>query len=134
RGRPPQISAEMIVSEATKLFARRGYRNTTIVAIADALGVTDASVLHYFENKRGILDAVLDHHDVPANQDFIERLAPGGIEALTNMAGWGAHMEANPESTSLHLVLSAEGLGEASELHGRFEIRYRYIRRRVISA
>lgn len=124
----------MIVDAAITLFGRYGYRNTTVAAIADAVGVTDASVLHYFDTKREILEAALAYDDGPANREFLELLEPGGLAALRNLAAWGARMEANPETTRLQIVLSAEALSEASELHDRFAERYRYIRRRVIKA
>ena len=134
RGRPPRISADAIVEAALTLFSRHGYRSTTIANIAEAVGVTDASVLHYFETKRAILDAVLANDDQPATQEWLAYLAPGGIEALHNLAGWGARMEASPETTSLQIVLGAESLSESSELHGIFHDRYRYVRRRTARA
>ena len=134
RGRPPRVSAEEIVQAAIVLFGRLGYRNTTIAAIADAVGVTDGSVLHYFDSKLAILEAALAYDDEPATGEFLDYLAPGGIEALRSLASWGSRMEANPETTSMQLVLSAEGLSEGSELHGRFEKRYRYLRRRLTAA
>ena len=119
---------------AITLFARYGYRNTTIAAIAESVGVTDGSVLHYFSSKLEILEAALAYDDEPANREFLAYLEPGGIEALRRLAEWGARMEANPETTSMQIVLSAEALGAGSELHGRFEQRYRYILRRLTKA
>jgi AcrR family transcriptional regulator len=133
RGRPPRVSREEIVAAAISLFARRGYRGTTVAAIAEAVGVTDASVLHYFENKAAILEASLED-DAVASQELLTMLEPGGIEALRRLAGWGARMEANPETTQLQLVLSAEALMEGAELHERYVKRFRYLRRTVSKA
>jgi AcrR family transcriptional regulator len=127
RGRPPRVSREEIVAAAISLFARRGYRGTTVAAIADA------SVLHYFENKAAILEASLED-DAVASQELLTMLEPGGIEALRRLAGWGARMEANPETTQLQLVLSAEALMEGAELHERYVKRFRYLRRTVSKA
>jgi AcrR family transcriptional regulator len=124
----------VVVRAAITLFARFGYRNTTIATIAEAVGVTDASVLHYFESKRAILEAALDFDDVPANKEFLAYMEPGGLAALRNLANWGARMEENPETTTLQIVLGAESLSEGSELHGRFHQRYRYVRRRLVDA
>jgi len=132
RGRPPRVSSAEIVTVAAELFARRGYRGTTLTAIAGEIKATDASILHYFPNKAAILDAVLDLDDEPGRQEFLELIAPGGIEGLRRFAQWGARMEAEPTSTSLLVVLSAEALSETSELHGRFENRYRYMRSRMV--
>jgi AcrR family transcriptional regulator len=133
RGRPPRVSREEIVAAAISLFARRGYRGTTVAAIAEAVGVTDASVLHYFENKSAILDASLEDDGV-ATQELLAMLEPGGVETLRRLAGWGARMEANPETTRLQLVLSAEALMEGAELHERYVTRISYLRRNVSKA
>ena len=134
RGRPPRINEQMIVQAATSLFARFGYRNTTIVAIADAVGVTDASILHYFPSKFAILEAVLKEENQPAQEDLLDQLRPGGIEALRNLAAWGSRLETHPETTSMHLMLSTESLSEGSEFNGMYEQRYRYIRRQIAAA
>jgi AcrR family transcriptional regulator len=134
RGRPPRVGKDDILAVALDLFARRGYRGTTLAAIAEAIGVTDASILHYFDSKPAILEAVLAQDEEVANREFLERLAPGGLEALRRVAEWGARMEAHPATTRLQIVLTAEALGEGSELHGEFEKRYRYIRQRLIRA
>ena len=131
RGRPPRVSREEILAVATELFARRGYRATTLAAIASEISATDATILHYFDTKREILDAVLEQEDERGRAEFLEMIAPGGIEGLRRLPEWGELMERNPITTSLILVLSAEALSESSELHGAFEQRYRYIRSRI---
>ena len=134
RGRPPRVNRDDVLDAASELFARRGFRNTTLAAIAKSIGVTDASVLHYFDSKLAILEAVLARDEEPGNADFLELIKPGGLEALRHLAGWGAVMAKNVQSTRLLIVLSAEALSEGSELHGRFEQRYRYVRRRLVRA
>jgi AcrR family transcriptional regulator len=134
RGRPARVSRQQIVEAAIRLFALYGYRRTTIAGIAKSLGVTDGSVLHYFEGKRAILEAALETENVPADAALTAYLARGGIEALRGLASWGAYMEAHPESTSMHLLLSAEALGEGSELNGQFDERYRRLARRLSAA
>lgn len=134
RGRPPRVGRDDVIESAAELFARRGYRNTTLAAIAKSIGVTDASVLHYFDTKLAILEAVLSRDEEPGNVEFLDLIEPGGLQALRQLSGWGAVMEKNVQSTRLLIVLSAEALSEGSELHGRFEQRYRYVRRRLIAA
>ena len=119
---------------AIGLYALYGYRGTTILAIAEALGVTDGSVLYYFEGKRAILEAALEAEDEPADAALSSQLERGGIEALRALASWGAYMEAHPESTSMFLLLSAEALAAGSELNGRFDDRYRTLARRLTQA
>jgi AcrR family transcriptional regulator len=125
RGRPPRTSPAQIVAVASQLFSRRGYRATTLAAIAASVGVTDAAVLHHFASKAAILDAVHARNDLEAGADLADDLDPGGLETLRRLADWGARMEARPEETSLQIVLSAEALSEESELHPRFTWHYR---------
>jgi AcrR family transcriptional regulator len=128
------VSPQQIVETAIGLYALYGYRGTTIAAIAEALGVTDGSVLYYFEGKRAILEAALEAENQPAEAALISQLEHGGIDALRALASWGAYMEAHPDSTSMLLLLSAEALAAGSELNGRFDDRYRSLTHRLTQA
>lgn len=56
---------QIIVAEATRLFAAHGFDGTALQDIADAVGVTKAAVLHHFRSKelvrRAVLDAIVAH-------------------------------------------------------------------------
>jgi AcrR family transcriptional regulator len=123
-----------VIDAATELFSRRGYRGTTLAAIAEALGVTDAALLRHFDSKADILEAVLAQDDVPSNEQFLENLAGGALHILEQLAATGLRMDERPRTTRLQIVLAAEALGEGSELHGKFVERYRYVRRALIKA
>jgi AcrR family transcriptional regulator len=131
RGRPPRVSREEIIDAAIDLFSRHGYRGTTLVAIANAVGVKDTSVLHYFPTKADILEAALKDNDDVATQQLQEELKPGGIAALRAVAVWGARTQEQVRTTSMHIVLQAEALSEGAELHERYERRYKYLRREL---
>lgn len=49
-----------IVAEATRLFSARGFDGTALQDIADAVGVTKPAILHHFQSKELVLQAVLD--------------------------------------------------------------------------
>jgi len=49
-----------ILDAAELLFARRGFRSTTIKAIAGAAGVNTALLYYYFAGKQGLYHAVLE--------------------------------------------------------------------------
>ena len=67
RGRPPNSAAEIerrrqqIVEAAYEVFAEQGYHATGIADIAARLDVGHGTVYRYFENKRDILDRVIDY-------------------------------------------------------------------------
>ncbi len=56
-GRPGR---EGLVASATRLFAERGVRGTSLQQIADAAGVTKAAVYHHFRTKDEVVEAVLE--------------------------------------------------------------------------
>src|SRR6195952_6081363 len=45
---------------AAKLFAERGFKNTTVRDIADAAGILSGSLYHHFDSKESIVDELLD--------------------------------------------------------------------------
>lgn len=49
-----------ILDAAERLFAERGYRSTTIKAIAGVAGVNSALLYYYFPDKHGLYHAVLE--------------------------------------------------------------------------
>lgn len=73
--RRPGISArEEILDAAAELFTTRGYTSTSTRVIAEAVGVRQASLYHYFKTKDDILSALL-HQTVTPTLDFIDQLA-----------------------------------------------------------
>ncbi|AQA06728.1 TetR family transcriptional regulator [Mycobacterium sp. MS1601] len=81
RGRPrlssrrrPGVSArDEILDAAAELFTTRGYANTSTRTIAEAVGVRQASLYHYFKTKDDILSALL-HQTVTPSLRFAEQL------------------------------------------------------------
>jgi AcrR family transcriptional regulator len=57
----PEIR-EGILKSAAKLFAAKGYPNTSIVDLAEACNSSRGALYHYFESKEQILLAILETH------------------------------------------------------------------------
>ncbi|GGU37154.1 TetR/AcrR family transcriptional regulator [Streptomyces coeruleorubidus] len=57
RGNPP--TRESIVSAARALFLERGYRRTTVRAVAEAAGVDPALIAYHFGSKKGLFADVM---------------------------------------------------------------------------
>lgn len=57
--RPGKTAREEILDAAAELFTSQGYASTSTRAIADAVGVRQASLYHHFATKDDILDALL---------------------------------------------------------------------------
>ncbi len=51
---------EELLAIAAKLFAERGFKNTTVRDIADAAGILSGSLYHHFDSKESIVDELLD--------------------------------------------------------------------------
>jgi AcrR family transcriptional regulator len=49
-----------IMDEAQKLFAERGYGDTSIAAIVKAAGVTDGALFHHFKDKKALFTEVVE--------------------------------------------------------------------------
>jgi len=59
RNKYPELTRECILDTAERLFLEKGYENTTIQDIVDALGdLTKGAVYHHFKSKEEIVDAV----------------------------------------------------------------------------
>ncbi|ANY06352.1 TetR/AcrR family transcriptional regulator [Pseudonocardia sp. HH130630-07] len=72
--RPTQeeIDAE-IVDRASALFARHGYRHTSVQQIADAVGYSKAGLLHRFPGKEAIHQAAV-RSALERSEDLVARL------------------------------------------------------------
>lgn len=58
---PDSSPRRLIVETAWDLFARHGYETVRIADIAEAAGVSNASIHYYFEGKSDLFDATLDY-------------------------------------------------------------------------
>ncbi len=64
RGRAPDYDAqrEMIVQAAARLFARRGYPSTSMNEVAQACGMSKATLYHYYRDKYALLVSITEEH------------------------------------------------------------------------
>jgi AcrR family transcriptional regulator len=63
-----------LLAIAARLFAERGFKNTTVRDIADAAGILSGSLYHHFDSKESIVDELLDsfQQDLWLKYDAIE--------------------------------------------------------------
>lgn len=122
-----------ILEAASALFAARGYRGTSVAAVAAAAGLTDAGVLYHFPTKEALVLGVLQSHarDVEA---LLEASDARGIELLRLVRHWGEGMEARPEISSLLIALTTEHLTEDSPVRRALQAAYRRGLDRYIAA
>ena len=63
--RPGSTGRDQILDAAAELFTRQGYAPTSTRAIAEAVGIRQASLYHHFATKDDILDALLSSTVAP---------------------------------------------------------------------
>lgn len=130
---PAPRRREQILDAAVELFATSGYRGTSIAAVAERVGITDAGVLYHFRTKEDLLLGVLGHFDRSVAQGIAEAGARG-IDLLRLTAEWGAGMEETPGISSLLILLSAENLTADSPARRFIQERYRRLLDRFTAA
>jgi AcrR family transcriptional regulator len=57
--RAPEVRQGRVLAEATRLFAERGYENTSVNEVAKEAGVSVGALYKYFPDKPALLEAVL---------------------------------------------------------------------------
>jgi AcrR family transcriptional regulator len=71
---------EGILDRAASLFARHGFEHTSLQAVADAVGLSKAGLLHHFRSKDALHEAVLALADTLGQQVLAEvRELPLGV-------------------------------------------------------
>ncbi len=121
-----------LVDSATKLFAARGYRDTSVQAIGEMAGISRGSIFWHFGSKEGLLWAVVERAFTRWES---ETLVPDigdavGLEAVRR--GVRSHhrfLTEDAEALRLFYVLMFEALGPRPELAARFADLHRHLRR-----
>lgn len=101
----------LIVRKAIELFARRGFRETRVRDIADAVGTSDALVFQHFPTKRDLYDAILEELCARRHFTDIEQLLYYAPEydvedVLTRLSAWVLE-QTEADSAWLRLILYA---------------------------
>ena len=124
---------EQILDATLELVSRSGSRGTTIAAVAQAVGITDAGVLHHFHTKQDLLVAAIEHFDARILED-LDASGARGIDYLRVMRSAGEVMEAVPGVSAVLVRLSAEQLTVDSPVRAVIQRRYRWMLDRLVAA
>ena len=111
---------QRILAVAERLLARNGWRSTSLAHIAKDAGVTPAGLLHHFESKEQLLNAVLDARD--ADDDAH---ADRSGDLITELSRVPERFARAPELVGTFTVLLAENIAPDAPLHDRLHKRYR---------
>lgn len=117
-----------ILDAATRLFAEHGFNGATLAQVAEAVGLTEAGVLHYFPSKIHLLQGVLGYRD-QKDIDKYSKLVKDEINAFSKLfellEELTAQNEKVPGLVQLFTVLVAESLQSNHPSHDYFVDRYR---------
>ena len=111
---------QRILAVAERLLARNGWRNTSLAQIAKEAGVTPAGLLHHFESKEQLLNAVLDARD--ADDDAH---ADRSGDLFTEICRVADRFDRAPELVGTFTALLVENIPPDAPLHDRLLKRYR---------
>ena len=112
---------QRILQVAERLLARNGWRNTSLAQIAKEAGVTPAGLLHHFESKEQLLNAVLDARD--ADDEIHADYRSGDL--ITELSRVPERFDRAPELVGTFVVLLVENIAPDAPLHDRLHKRYR---------
>jgi AcrR family transcriptional regulator len=114
---------EKILRGALEYFGQKGYWGSSVRDIADHVGMSQASMRHYFGTKIELLTAVLEE------RDFVSTEVAGRAEVVTGSHLGGiiqivADNAQQPNIARLFTILSAEATSEDHPAHEFFRARY----------
>ncbi|TXK18545.1 TetR/AcrR family transcriptional regulator [Homoserinibacter sp. GY 40078] len=114
-----------ILDRAIEVFRERGADGTSLRRIAEAIGVSHAALLHYFESREQLLVAVYDHAERVRDREP----APENTGAVELMVAAATRNVTVPGFVELYSMLVAAAL-EADSEHGRayFTARFERVR------
>jgi AcrR family transcriptional regulator len=112
---------QRILGVAERLLARKGWRNTSLAQIAKEAGVTSAGLLHHFESKEQLLNAVLDARD----EDDAAHADYQSGDLITEIKRVPQRFDRAPELVGTFTVLLVENIAPDAPLHDRLHKRYR---------
>ena len=126
---------EEILKEATKRFSTYGFRGTSLASIADAVGLTEPGLLHYFPSKVMLLQGVLVYREKQDGKKYADVIDPANA-SLSSMIGALEDLVSENEKTpgliQFFTVLVTESIREDHPSHDYFVSRYAYARQRYV--
>ncbi|SIN90409.1 TetR/AcrR family transcriptional regulator [Agromyces cerinus] len=115
-----------IIADATELFARRGFHDTSLREVAEAVGISKSALLHHFPTKDALLVSVIaerDRRTVPSSEEL---LAASPAETIELMVRTARRSELDtPGLVEVYTVLTSEAASPGHPAHRFFAERSR---------
>ena len=107
-----------ILAAALRLFAERGLDGTSMRDVAEAVGITKATLYHYFTSKNDLFAAVLRRAHFDAERVRAELDGPGPLSERLTRVGVD-YLAAMRRPPHLALMLVRHSLGPAPDPQSR---------------
>ncbi|MBT4907169.1 MAG: TetR/AcrR family transcriptional regulator [Rhodospirillaceae bacterium] len=118
RSRSAGETKALIIQEAAKLFASRGYERTSLGAIASAIGISAPALYYHFDSKDEILYATLENTLVQLNLMSAEGVTAAGPSPVAQLRSFvRAHVQHDVGNVDIMPMLNA-GLYNVDQLIG----------------
>ncbi|WP_024817659.1 TetR/AcrR family transcriptional regulator [Arthrobacter sp. 31Y] len=115
-----------ILDAAHEVFAAHGYRGGSLQGVADRVGLSQTSLLHYFPSKRDLLMAVLDRRDEITGDAFPDDMEEGLVDSVLRTALFNENI---PGVVELYTILCAESVTDSHPGRVYFTERFERLRK-----
>jgi AcrR family transcriptional regulator len=115
---------EEILATALRVIAEKGYGRTSIRQLADAVGLTQTGLLHYFSSKEELFAEVLRARDAVDQAAFERDESTPPTNLIDGYTATIRHNSEVPGLVQLYTRLSAEATDEDSAAREFFQERY----------
>ena len=115
---------EEILTVALEVIARSGYRHTSVKELANAVGLSQAGLLHYFASKEELFAEILGLRDA-VDIEAAEARGESPLDALVSIVRHNADL---PGLVQLHAQFAVESGDPGHPAHHAFVDRYTRVR------
>jgi AcrR family transcriptional regulator len=121
-----------ILHIASEHFAQHGFHGATLSAIAEAVGLTEPGLLHYFPSKVDLLQGVLDSRDQADKAKYLAILEQEKLSLFSALQDLVTVNQQRPGLVQLFTVMVGESINQEHPSHDFFVQRYRALRKAMI--
>ena len=126
RGSGGVDTRERILAAAAALFAETGYRGTSMVAVAEAAGLSQTGLLHHFPSKELLLAGVLQRRDEQDRAALDLGTEPRGWEVLDQLVALVDHNTRREPFVRLFTAMAGEAIDAEHPGHDWLREHHRY--------
>ncbi|MBL4870743.1 MAG: TetR/AcrR family transcriptional regulator [Robiginitomaculum sp.] len=83
---------QLILNEATRLFAQNGFHATSVTDIADACATSKSRLYHYFTSKEQVLYEILRGHAQSLSRSFLPILEDQYLDPAAKLEKFATHL------------------------------------------